>query len=529
MEGGAGQGEVVVPLPTQCCFTPRQSRELSSAFIAESSLNEFSGEVSKQMVNSPTEGNFRALVIADEPYVREFVCDVLRADGWNVSQSPTAEDALQPLNEAPWSAVFCDIVVGGANGYSLLRTFKEKLPEAKVVLMTSHSDASDTLEMSFGAYDYLLKPCGAEELQSLSQALREQPLESPQRTSPARRTAACHSDIELVGRSQAFIEMMKQVARVANTDVTVLLTGESGTGKELVSCAIHRRSARADSPFIAVNCAAIPADLIESELFGHVKGAFTGAERDRRGLWEEADGGTIFLDGITETSPFFQMKLLQALQVGEIRRVGSNQNTFVNVRVIAASDRNLEREVAAGRFRHDLFYRLNGASITLPPLRERREDISPLAQTFADRVYSLSPPVKFSAEALALLERYNWPGNLRELENAVVRAVAICDGTIRVKDLPQRVRLYSPRGSEVSKTNGGDQPEIEEWVPLSEIEGRYVARVLEHTHGNKQAAARVLGVDRKTLDRMIKRHHIVNSFLRTRAKSTGANSSADAR
>ena len=377
------------------------------------------------------------------------------------------------------------------------------------------------------ALDYLLKPFGPEELQSLSRALREQLSERPQRSSSLRRSAAYHSDIELVGRSQAFIEVMKQVGRVANTNLPVLLTGESGTGKELVASAIHHRSGRSDQPFVAVNCGAIPADLIEAELFGHVRGSFTGADRDRRGLWEEADGGTVFLDEITETNSSFQVKLLRALQMGEIRRVGSNQTQKVNVRVIAASNRNVEQEVSAGRFRNDLFYRLNAVSIVLPPLRDRREDIPPLAQTFADRVYSLSPSVKFSSEALTLLERYNWPGNIRELENAVVRAVAMCDGTIRVKDLPQRVRSYSLPPDEVEKEVAKSEAppdlerQIDDWVTLSEIEGRYVARVLEHTGGNKQAAARVLAVDRKTLDRMIKRHNINSLSRGQRVKVSG--------
>jgi len=457
------------------------------------------------------EATYQALVIDDEYQVREFVSDVLRDEGWDVTQSPSAEDAFGRIDQALWSVVFCDVMLGGANGFSVLRHFKEKMPEAKVVLMTGHGTAAGALDATaFGAYDYLLKPFGPEELQSLSRALREQLAERPQRSSPTRRSAAYHSDIELVGRSQAFIEVMKQVGRVANTNLPVLLTGESGTGKELVASAIHHRSGRSDQPFVAVNCGAIPADLIEAELFGHVKGSFTGADRDRRGLWEEADGGTVFLDEITETNSSFQVKLLRALQMGEIRRVGSNQTQKVNVRVIAASNRNVEQEVTAGRFRNDLFYRLNAVSIVLPPLRERREDIPPLAQTFADRVYSLSPSVKFSGEALALLEKYNWPGNIRELENAVVRAVAMCDGTIRVKDLPQRVRNGSVQLSDAvrSEITLVAEPAIDDWVTLSEIEGRYVARVLEHTGGNKQAAARVLAVDRKTLDRMIKRHNI---------------------
>ena len=469
------------------------------------------------------EGTYQALVIDDEYQVREFVSEVLRDEGWDVTQSPSAEDAFERFDENLWSVVFCDVVLGGANGFSVLRHFKEKMPEAKVVLMTGHGTAADALDATaFGAYDYLLKPFGPEELQSLSRALREQLAERPQRSSPPRRLAAYHSDIELVGRSQAFIELMKQVGRVANTNLPVLLTGESGTGKELVASAIHHRSSRSEHPFVTVNCAAIPADLIEAELFGHVRGSFTGADRDRRGLWEEADGGTIFLDEITETNSSFQVKLMRTLQVGEIRRIGSDQTQKVNVRVIAASNRNVEQLVSAGRFRNDLFYQLNAVSIVLPPLRERREDIPPLAQTFADRVYSFSPSVKFSGEALALLERYNWPGNIRELENAVVRAVAICDGTIRAKDLPQAVRNYSLPPEHAATSDGRPAPEsaIDDWVTLSEIEGRYVARVLEHTGGNKQAAARVLAVDRKTLDRMIKRHNI-NSHPRHRVKVLG--------
>jgi two-component system, NtrC family, response regulator AtoC len=450
-----------------------------------------------------------ALVIDDEPQLRTFVRAVLRDDGWTVSEAESAEQAFTMLREREWSVVFCDVVLGGANGYSVLRRFKEELPETKVVLMTGHGSAAGALDATaFGAYDYLLKPFGVVALQLLSQALRDQLISRPAHRLVARRGAAYKSDIDLVGRSAAFIEVMKQVGRVAATNLPVLLTGESGTGKEVVASALHRRSLRADKPFVAFNCAAIPGELIESELFGHVKGSFTGAERDRRGLWEEADGGTVFLDEIAETTPTFQVKLLRALQEGEIRRVGSNQTLRVDVRVLAASNSDVEQEVAAGRFRKDLFYRLNAVSIVLPPLRERREDILPLAKSFADRVYSLSPAVRFSPEALALLERYSWPGNIRELENAVVRATAMCDGMIRVQDLPERLRDFeSGKTAPDLKTN--ERPAAaEEWPSLAEVEGRHVGRVLVHTGGNKQAAARLLEVDRKTLDRMIKRHNI---------------------
>src|SRR5687768_5297680 len=371
------------------------------------------------MTDSGTEGNLAALVIDDEHQVREFVSDVLRAEGWNVSQSPSAEDAFQHLSEASWSVVFCDVKLGGANRYSVLRTFKEKLPEAKVVLMTGQGSAAGALDATaFGAYDYLLKPFGIEALQALSQTIKERLSKKPyQRLVSVNRGGSYKSDIDLVGRSGVFIEVMKQVGRVAGTGLPVLLTGESGTGKEVVASALHQRSKRAQKSFVAVNCGAIPSELIESELFGHVRGSFTGAERDRRGLWEEADGGTIFLDEITETTPAFQVKLLRVLQKGEIRRVGSNQTQRLDVRVVAASNRDVEREVEAGRFRQDLFYRLNAVTIHLPPLRERREDIFPLAGSFAERVWSLNPSCNFSQEALRLLEQYDWPGNIRELEN----------------------------------------------------------------------------------------------------------------
>lgn len=455
------------------------------------------------------EPELQALVIDDEQPVRDFVATVLRADGWQVTQSSSAEEAFEMSHHSTWAVVFCDVMLGGANGFEVLRRFKQDLPETKVVLMTGHGSGEGALDATaFGAYDYLLKPFGPEDLQSLSSALRDQL--TTHRNVFRRRADSPEGDINLIGRSQVFIEVMKQVGRVAATNLPVLLTGESGTGKELIAAAIHRRSGRADKPFVAVNCGAIPAELIESELFGHTKGSFTGADRDRRGLWEEADGGTVFLDEITETTPAFQVKLLRVIQEREIRRVGSNQTLEVDVRIVAASNRNVEEEVSAGRFRNDLFYRLNAVSLVLPPLRERREDIPPLAQSFARRIYSLSPSVTFSPEAVELLERYQWPGNIRELENAVVRGAAMCDGIIRAKDLPERIRHY--REQELTEENSATaDPENEEWPSLAQVEGRYVGRVLGKTSGNKQAASRVLGVDRKTLNRMIDRHKITFS------------------
>lgn len=454
-----------------------------------------------------------ALVIDDDPQMRNFVSSVLREEGWELTEAASAEQAFELIHDREWSVVFCDVVMGGADGFSVLKRFKETQPEAKVVLMTGDGNASGAVSAtSFGAYDYLLKPFGPAELQSLSRALREKLESRPtRRLRTSTGTVGYQADLGLLGRSEVFINVMKQVGRVATTNLPVLLTGESGTGKEVVASSLHAHSSRADQPFVAVNCGAISAELIESELFGHVKGSFTGADRDRRGLWEEADNGTVFLDEITETTPAFQVKLLRALQQGEIRRVGSNHTQRVDVRVIAASNRNVEDEVDAGRFRKDLFYRLNAVSIRLPPLRERPEDILLLAKSFAERVYSLSPEVKFSVAALEMLEQYPWPGNIRELENAVVRATAICDGTIRETDLPERVQQYCNLHAQTqhpAPAEGATPLPQQEWTTLSVVEGRYVEKVLSYTGGNKQAAARVLDVDRKTLDRMIKRHKI---------------------
>jgi transcriptional regulator with GAF, ATPase, and Fis domain len=315
---------------------------------------------------------------------------------------------------------------------------------------------------------------------------------------------------------------MKLVGRVAGTNLPVLITGESGTGKEVVARAIHRRSQRAENAFVAVNCGAIPSELIESELFGHVRGSFTGATMDRRGLWQEAHLGTIFLDEITETTPAFQVKLLRALQEGEIRRVGSNHTLQVDVRVIAATNRDVEREMREGTFRQDLLYRLNAVTLHLPPLRVRSEDIMPLARRFAERSKRTGQrAVSFSPEAVRILESYNWPGNIRELENAIVRATALCDEIVRPEDLPERISrsvgdalaaerdgaaataVALPAQGEPCAGEGGG-----ELFSLSELECRHIQRVLERTHGNKQAAARILGIDRSTLQRMIKRHNL---------------------
>jgi DNA-binding NtrC family response regulator len=476
----------------------------------------------------------KALVVDDEAPIRDTVAEVLRADGWEVSEAASAEHAFELLRDEVWALVFCDVKLGGEgseDGFGVLRRFTKEQPGAQIVLMTGHGSAAGALDATaLGAYDYLMKPFGVDEVLEVARSVRRG-IEKRLRPSTTGElpplSVYTSSDIDLVGRSNAFVEVMKLVGRVAATNLPVLITGESGTGKELVARAIHRRSSRASGAFVAVNCGAIPSELIESELFGHVRGSFTGATVDRRGLWQEADNGTVFLDEITETTLAFQVKLLRALQEGEIRRVGSNHTLFINVRIIAATNRDVEREMREGRFRQDLLYRLNAVTLYLPPLRERREDIMPLARHFAQRLAGTDPhSISFSREAIELLEDYPWPGNIRELENAIIRAAALCDQVVRPEDLPERIRNYSEAAHEAPAPLAGHsqpaappQPDStsahEEYLlPLAVIEERHVARVLAYTGGNKQAAARILGIDRTTLQRMLKRHRLEPDITR---------------
>lgn len=463
----------------------------------------------------------KALVVDDDDVIRSNVAEVLISDGWEVCQASSAEQALELLDRETWALVFCDVRLstdGVRDGYHVLRSFTEAQPEAQIILMTGHGSAVGALDaVSSGAYDYLMKPFEIADIRRISKAVRRgiakrerERISDELPPAPAVYT----SDIDLVGVSAAFVEVMKLVGRVAATNLPVLITGESGTGKEIVARAIHRRSPRAAQHFVAVNCGALPAELIESELFGHVRGSFTGATVDRRGLWQEADRGTVFLDEITETSPAFQVKLLRALQEGEVRPVGSNQTHRVDVRVIAATNRDADEEVRQGRFRQDLLYRLNAVTIHLPPLRERREDIRSLAKYFADRtIGSDARPIGFSKDAMWLLETYDWPGNIRELENAVVRAAALCDQIVRPEDLPERVQRSVRAGQSspvpASQTNSGNSYD-DATMSLADVEQRHIMRVLARTSGNKQAAARILGIDRTTLQRKLERYELEN-------------------
>ena len=449
-----------------------------------------------------------ALIIDDETAISGFIADVLRSDGWEVSEAETAEEAFGKLSAQDWQLIFCDVMLGESNGYEILRQFSEMQSEARFIMMTGQGSAVGALDATaIGAYDYLIKPFTVDDILSFAGTVRQQvKTRSQKKTVPLFSVSGYVSDIALIGKSPKFIECLKLVGRVAATNLPVLIAGESGTGKEIVAQSVHQRSRRAGKPFITVNCGALTETLIESELFGHARGAFTGADRERVGLWEEADGGTIFLDEITETSLLFQVKLLRALQQGEIRRVGSNRTVKVDVRVIAATNRDMEEDVRSGRFRQDLMYRLNAVTIQLPSLRERIEDIPLLATYFAQKMDLPDlPRIGFAPETINLLESYDWRGNIRELENAVLHAASISSGTIYPEHLPLRIQNH--RQNQIAEpVNYAANVSEENWLSLAEMQTKYAAQVLRHTGGNKQQAARLLGIDRKTLTRILSRN-----------------------
>ncbi len=437
-----------------------------------------------------------ALVVDDEPEVRRVISRVLEDGGWIVSEAESATRAKELLDAQSWTLIFLDKCLPDGDGLSILQTVTKQHSETAVVMITGQGSYNEAiLAMTSGALNYLSKPFTIPEVrEQIERCLARFEQEELGQTSVLARNGE-----GLVARSARMIEIGVQLQRVAKTDIPVFISGETGTGKEVVARELHRLSTRASGPFVTVNCGAISPQLIESELFGHVRGAFTGADRDRKGLLEEANRGTIFLDEITETLPVFQVKLLRALQQGDIRKVGSNNVIEIDVRVIAATNRDICDEVEAGRFRMDLFYRLNSCMLEIPALKERPEDILPLVEYFSA---CAGRPVLFSESVMTALRNYAWPGNVRELENAVTTAVKTCDGIVHLRDLPKRMR----QPTSASKDVEGEVliGKSEEFLPLREATSNYIKKVMAHTGGNKSAAARILGVSYRSMFRMLK-------------------------
>ncbi|MFO0775332.1 MAG: sigma-54 dependent transcriptional regulator [Nitrospiraceae bacterium] len=440
------------------------------------------------------------LVVDDDVAMRELVSDILTDRGHRVIVAGSGVEAVKSCDAHNPDVVLTDLRMKGMHGLEVLAEIKRRHPQANVILMTAFGSVETAVEaMKHGAYDYLTKPVKSDDLVlTIERAIREAELR--REVSHLRRAVGqAFSFHQLVGKSKAMREVFDLIQRVAESPTNILISGESGTGKELVAKAIHFNSDRKQGPFVAINCAAIPETLLESELFGHLRGAFTDAKTDRRGLFEEADKGTLFLDEIGELPVTLQAKLLRAIQEKEIRRVGSPRPTSVDVRIIAATNVDLTEEAKAKRFREDLFYRLNVIEIRLPPLRDRREDIPLLVETFLEKcARALNRPARTVAEAaMARLVDYPWPGNVRELENVIERAVTLSrTPVIAVEDLPATVR--EARGEREVIDLGVDR----DW-PLQEVERRYILRILDKTGGNKVQAAQLLGIDRKTLYRKL--------------------------
>jgi DNA-binding NtrC family response regulator len=447
----------------------------------------------------------RILVIDDDLETCNFLAEIFSEEGWSVSSSQTAESARQAVEQDRFDLIVSDINLGGrTNGVALLKEFKAAAPQSEVILISAFGTLETAVEaVREGAFDYISKPFNVNAV--IATARRA--LKGRETTEPAAALLKETGEASgLVGHSPSMIELYKEIALVAPSRSTVLITGESGVGKELVARALHRNSGRSSGEFVAVNCGAITETLLESELFGHVKGSFTGAVSDKRGLFEEADGGTILLDEIGETTLALQVKLLRVLQENEVRRVGSARATRIDARVLAATNRDLEREVKEGRFREDLFYRLSVVTLRVPPLRERADDLPLLAaHALKHARNSGARATTISEEALALLNQYDWPGNVRELENTIEHAALYSRGSvITPDDLPAKIRARGASVERASKT----QSLFEDLPTLDELERRYLIHVLQSVGGSRTRAAEVLAIDRRTLYRMAERYGI---------------------
>ncbi|HVF50900.1 MAG TPA: sigma-54 dependent transcriptional regulator [Pyrinomonadaceae bacterium] len=447
------------------------------------------------------------LVAEDEDLMRAIISRLLTEAGYRVAAVSSAESALEIFAAEDTAVTLTDIRMAGMDGLALLDRIKDIDAEALVVVMTAYSSVDSAVAaLRKGAYDYITKPFVNEDLlQSVKNALRQRELFRENRAL-RRELDRRYSFSEIIGTSDALQSVFRLVEKVAGTNTNILIEGESGTGKELIARAIHHNSPRADRPFVAINCGAIPETLLESELFGHTKGAFTGAVASKTGLLRAAEGGTVFLDEIGEITPAMQVRLLRAVQEHEVTPVGSAAPVSFDARIICATNRDLEKEVSEGRFREDLFYRLNVIEVHLPPLRERREDIPLLVRHFISHTarQQQQPEKPLDAEAMSAFINYAWPGNVRELQNAVERAFTLSGERIDLDSLPPRIReTASHAGAHAMRDPDGLRP------TLAEIERRYIVETLASVNQDKARAANILGIDLSTLYRKLKRYDAV--------------------
>ncbi len=442
----------------------------------------------------------KILIVDDELSVRSSLQEWFMEDGYQVETAASGEEALRKMHAGPYDLILLDIKMPGMDGITLQKKIKEIDPKAIVIIMTAYASVDTAVDaLKLGAYDYVTKPFDPDDLSHLVQnALKQKDL-SEENRQLKEKISALSVVPDIIAESPEMKRVLEMVRTVADSDSTVLIRGESGTGKELIARAIHCQSKRRYFPIVAVNCGAIPETLLESELFGHEKGAFTGAQYRRKGKIELANGGTLFLDEIGDITPQMQVDLLRVLETRRFTRLGGNEEVVVDFRLICATNKNLEKLVEEKRFREDLYYRINVFTILIPPLRERKDDILPLARHFIQKfARAMGKPVKkISPAAQEVLLNYSWPGNVRELENAIERAMVIGKGPeITPEDLPLQLNGHSP----------GEPRSLK----LADVEHQHIRQVLKVAQGNITRAAQLLGIDRVTLYNKLKKYGILN-------------------
>jgi two-component system response regulator PilR (NtrC family) len=451
------------------------------------------------------DNQYRVLVVDDELSMRELLEFMLEKEGYAVISAANGKEALAKIKKEPYDLLLCDIRLGDMTGLEVLKASKKAKPHVTVIMISAFATTETAVEaMNQGAFDYVPKPFENEELlQTIANALERKTLEKEKRAIDDELKGTVHFG-KIVGSSPRMLHIFEMIRQVAKTRTSVLITGESGTGKELIAKAIHEESDRSDQPFVTINCGGIPETLLESEFFGHRKGSFTGATADKQGLMEIAHKGTLFLDEVAELSVPMQVKLLRAVQERVFRPVGGTKDISVDIRIISATNKNLEDEVIEGKFREDLFYRLNVIEIKIPPLRERKGDLLPLAQHFLEKYSNeLGKTVtKFSSYAIDLLKKYDFPGNIRELENLIERSVALSNTNILLPD-SLAMSIHKKRWIEGVRNRRFDLDEVSQGVALDsileEIERAYIEKAMMCADGNKNKAADLLGLSLRSL------------------------------
>ena len=441
----------------------------------------------------------KILIIDDEPTIRMLLSRILELEGYEVLKAKDRATALYTLRKQEVQVVLCDVFLPDGNGVDMVQELQQLAPAAKIILLTAHGNIPDGVQaIKNGAFDYIVKGDDNRKIIPIVSRAMDAIASEQKKKTASQKTSKMHTFDTIVGRSAAIVDVIMQARKVAATDVSVLINGETGTGKEVFAQTIHSASRRGGSAFLALNCSAFSRELLESELFGYKAGAFTGAVKDKRGLLEEANHGTVFLDEIGEMALELQSKLLRVLETGEFVKVGDTKTTRVDVRILSATNRNLKEEIAAGRFREGLCFGLSVFRIELPPRRQRKEDILPLAKHFIDRysgqIGRLTPTL--SSEARDLFLSYPWPGNVREMMNAVEHALIVCDGEITRHDLP------------IDMLSGEISPASDDSFDLKSVERNHIIKVLHHTHGNKTETARLLKIGLTTLYRKIEEYGI---------------------